>query len=203
MERWDDGAASELFAMNVELDEPLAHRRATLDRIRERHGALRRDDSMPTESHTPLHLAWWMAGRTGRVRVEILLSPEQPPKVQTFAVTSVPEPPAFLRDAAAAIVAALQPTDQPGPVVIDWPRRVTVSATVDVGAIVRSMRATEARFGPVRLGPALAGDGETKATFRLDSPRGRVDLVLELDPAVACISSFALVPARLSAPEPD
>ena len=32
--RWDDDEAAALFAMNVELDEPLARRRATIERIR-------------------------------------------------------------------------------------------------------------------------------------------------------------------------
>lgn len=199
---WDDARAADLFAMNVELDEPIAGRRATLDRIRERHGPLHRDGTEPTESLSAFHLAWWMAGTSGRVRIEILLSPELPPKVQTFSVTSVPESPAVLRAAAEAIVRALEPPAA-GPVAIDWPAGVTVGTSVDLGAVVRSMRATEARFGPVRLGPPVAGDGEVKATFRLDSPRGRVDLALELDPAVGCLSSVALVPARLVPPDLD
>jgi CubicO group peptidase (beta-lactamase class C family) len=204
IERWDDARAAELFAMNVVLDEPVSARRATLDRIRERHGSLRRDDTEPAESQSPFHLAWWMSGaRGGRVRVEVLLSPELPPKVQTFALTSVPEPPARLRDAAEALIAALAGIGATGPVVIDWPAGLTAGTSVDLGAVVRAMRATEARFGPVQLGPPVAGDGETKATFRLESPRGRVELALELDPAADCLSSVALVPARLAPPDFD
>jgi CubicO group peptidase (beta-lactamase class C family) len=193
---WDEARAAELFAMNVELDEPIARRRETLDRIRLRHGSLRRDESEPVESTTPFHLAWWMRGDTGRVRIEILLSPELPPKVQTFSVTSVPEVPARLRSAAEVIVAALEPPES-GPIAIDWPAGLAVGTSVDLGAVVRSMRATEARFGPVRLGSPIAGDGETKATFHLEGPRGRVDLNLELDPAIDCLSSVSLVPAKL------
>jgi CubicO group peptidase (beta-lactamase class C family) len=200
IDSWDDARAAELFAMNVELDEPIAGRRATLDRIRERHGPLRRDESEPSESQSPFHLAWWMTGAHGRVRIEILLSPELAPLVQTFTVTSVPEPPAALRDAATAIVAAIQ-SPVTGPVAIDWPAGLTVGASVDLGAVVRSMRATEARFGPVSLGPPIAGDGEAKVTFRLDSPRGRVELALELDPAAGGLSMIALVPARLVPPD--
>jgi CubicO group peptidase (beta-lactamase class C family) len=201
---WDEDRAAALFSMNVELDEPIAQRRAILKRIRERHGALARDESEPMESQSPFHCVWWMTGaRGGRVRLEILLSPELPPKVQTFAVTSVPEPAAALRDAAERIVAALNPADDPGPITIDWPSALSVGATVDIGLVVRSMRATEARFGPVRLGPPIAGDGETKATFRLDSPRGCVDLVLEHDPAINCLTAVSLVPARLVPPDLD
>jgi CubicO group peptidase (beta-lactamase class C family) len=199
---WDDDRAADLFAMNVELDEPIAERRATLDRIRERHGALRRDESEPVESQTPFHLAWWMTGDGGRVRIEILLSPELPPKVQTFAITSVPEPPPALRNAAERIVAALA-VPETGPITIDWPADLTVLESVDLGAVVRSMRATEARFAEVRLGPSIAGDGERKATFRLDSSRGRADLVLELDPEVNCLSAVSIVPVRLGPPDAD
>jgi hypothetical protein len=202
IERWDDQRAAALFAMNVELDEPIADRRATLERIRARHGALRRDETEPDESQTPFHLAWWMTGNNGRVRLEILLTPELPPKVQTFAVTSVPEPPEDLRRAAGRIVAALA-SPESGPITIDWPAGLKVGTSVDLGAVVRSMRATEARLGEVHLGRPIAGDGETKATFRLDSPRGRADLVLEFDPEVRCLSAVSLVPARLVPPDLD
>ena len=141
-----------------------------------------------------------MRGDTGRVKVEILLSPELPPRVQTFAVTSVPEPCAKLRAAAEAIVAALQPPDA-GPVTVDWPASLAVGSSVDLGAVVRAMRATEARFGPIRLGPAIAGDGEAKATFRLESSRGRVELLLELDPSVDCLSAVSLTTVRIVPPD--
>jgi CubicO group peptidase (beta-lactamase class C family) len=203
IDRWDDARAAELFAMNVELDEPIALRRKTLERIRERHGALRSDPSEQPESLTPFHLAWWLAGDRGRVRVEILLSPELPPKVQTFAVTSVPEPPARLRAAAERIVAAITDDGAAGPVVVDWPPDLTVGTSVDLGAVVRAMRATEATFAPVRLGPPIAGDGETKATFRLESPRGRLELSLQLDLEANCLSSVALIPMRLVPPDID
>lgn len=201
IDRWDDARAAELFAMNVDLDEPIAARRATLERIRARHGALTADDSEPTESQSPYHLIWWMTGaRGGRVRIEILLTPQLPTKVQTFSVTSVPEPPSALQAAAERIVAALASPEH-GPITIDWPADLTVLESVDLGAVVRSMRATEARFVEVRLGPAIAGDGETKVTFRLESPRGRADLVLELDPEQNCLSVVSIVPVRLEPPD--
>jgi hypothetical protein len=200
---WDDELALELFAMNVELDEPVLDRKITIANLRERHGALRRDPSEPDVSRTPFHLQWWLTGeRGGRVRVEILLSPEASPKVQTFNVTSVPEPPTTLRTAAETLVAAMAPPDG-APVAIDWPASLTAGDEVDVGLVVRSMRAAEARYGPLSLGPFVAGDGESKATFRLQSSRGRLDLVLELDPALGCLSTVSLVPARLGPPDLD
>ena len=202
---WDDTRANALFAMNVELDEPIGARRAVLDRIRERHGALRSDPDEPTESQTAFHLAWWMTGERGRVRVEILLSPEVPPRVQSFALTSVPEPPAVLGDAAAAIVAAVNGASggAAGQPSIDWPERLTVDASLDLDVLRRTLAATAARFAPVRLRQPVDGDGEGKATFRLHGDRGHLDLALALDPEAGCVTSIALVPVRRVPPDLD
>ncbi len=154
MERWDDALAAETFAMNVELDEPLESRRAAIEALNGRHGVLRSDESEPAESSTQFHLAWWLAGERGRVRVELLLSPELPPRVQAFNLTSVPEPSEALRRAAELIVAALE-TPETAPVTIDWPADLSVGERVDLGAIVRAKRATEARFAPIRLGSVV------------------------------------------------
>ena len=64
------------------------------------------------------------------------------------------------------------------------------------------MRATEARFAPLTLGQVVEGDGETKATFRLTGPRGRVDLVLTLDLEAGCLGSVALVPVKVGPARP-
>jgi CubicO group peptidase (beta-lactamase class C family) len=202
IEGWDDDLAAATFAMNIELDEPLEARKAAIERLKDRHGPLRRDEDTPDESQTAYHLIWWLRGDRGRVRVELLLSPELPPRVQTLAITSVPEPPNILRAAAERIVAALE-NPESGPVAIDWPRDVVVTRGVDLGQVVRAMRATEARFAPLTLGPSVEGDGEKKATFRLDGPRGKVDLVLTLDVEAACVSSVGLVPVKLAPPALD
>jgi CubicO group peptidase (beta-lactamase class C family) len=202
IEDWDDDLAAATFAMNVELDEPLELRKAAIAKARERHGRLRRDEATPDESQTSYHLVWWLTGDQGRVKVELLLSPELPPRIQTFALTSVPEPPDLLRRAAERIVAALDAPES-GPVTVDWPKDVVVTSGTDIGPVVRSMRATEARFAPLTLGPVVEGDGEKKATFRLDGPRGRVDLVLTLDVEAACVGSVALVPVKLAPPVLD
>jgi CubicO group peptidase (beta-lactamase class C family) len=202
IENWDEDVAAATFAMNVDLDEPMDLRRAAIDRIKERHGRLRRDPETPDESLTSYHLAWWLEGDRGRVRAELLLSPELPPRVQTFSLTSVPEPPALLHRAAERIVGAL---DAPatGPVIIDWPKDLVVTSGVDVGQVVRAMRATEARFAPLTLGQVVEGDGEKKATFRLTGQRGRVDLVLTLDLEAGCLGSVALVPVKVAPPALD
>lgn len=201
---WDDARAASLFEMNVDLDEPLEVRRAAVEAIRARHGALRPDPDLPTASQTPFHHAWWLAGeRGGRVHVEILLSPKVAPLLQALSLTSVAEPSPALRAAAERIVEAIQPPAAGRPVAVDWPADIAVGSSVDLGPVVRSMRAAESRFAPLRLGPAIAGDGEEKATFRLVGERGLLDLSLAIEPADGCLASVALIPVRLVPPELD
>jgi CubicO group peptidase (beta-lactamase class C family) len=199
---WDDERAAGLFAMNVELDEPVASRKAFLDRIRERHGRLHPDPAAPPQSVTAFHQLWWLAGeRGGRVRVEIQLTPEASPKVQTLGITSVPQPAAALDRAAGELVAAINASERTGDA--DWPADLAVGPDVDLAGVRRQMRAAEARFGPVELGPPVDGDGERKATFRLHGTRGHLELALTYDPDNACVGAFALVPVKLVPPDLD
>jgi len=39
------------------------------------------------ESDSPAHARWWVEGPGGRVRLEVRLSPERPPLVQTLTVS--------------------------------------------------------------------------------------------------------------------
>jgi CubicO group peptidase (beta-lactamase class C family) len=186
---WDDALAKRLFAMNVELDEPLAHRREAIDKIRMVHGPLRPDPDLPEESQTRLHLAWWLAGEHGgRVRVEIRLSPESPPRVQTFALTAVPEPSAELRAVADALVGAVNGPD-PG-----LPSRLELGPALNRTALSRAARIAAARFSPLALGPAVAGDGVTSATWRLRSDRGELELAIEHDPGSGLVTALTLAP---------
>src|SRR4029079_6721889 len=50
---------------------------------------------------------WWVAGDRGRVKVEIILSPERPPKVQGLRLTSVPDPSDGLASIAAQLAGRL------------------------------------------------------------------------------------------------
>ena len=197
LRRWDDTAAANLFAMNVELDRPIAERRAAIDKIRETHGSLRPDADAPPESQSPFDVTWWMRGERGRVKVEIQLSPEKEPLVQTLNLTSVPEPTPELKAAAEQIVAALAGSDGGSP---RWPKALALGPDVDRDALDRACRATEARFGTVRLGPPIAGDGVKTATFRLECARGKVDLRLERNPEDGVLTAVGLVPVPFAAP---
>src|SRR6185437_8374096 len=143
------------------------------------HGRLEPDGSEPVVSDTPAHLAWWLRGERGRVRIEILMTPERPPRVQKLAIVSIPEPPARLATVAERIVALLE---HPAPA---WPVDVPLGAEVDRDALDRTLRAAEAVWGPVRLGPAIGGDGRTVARWRLPGPRGTLELELTVAEAAS------------------
>jgi hypothetical protein len=183
----------------VELDEPLSRRRTELARIRSLHGPLSPDPDLPELAETPVHAAWWLRGeRGGRVRVDLRLSPESPPRIQTFGLTSVPEPGSELAAAATAMVAAI---NEPDP---NIPSSLEPAPEVDRAALGRAMRSAGARFSPVGLGPAVAGDGVGSATWRLRSERGELELEVRRDAESGLITTVSLsLAAPVPPPEPD
>ena len=192
--RWDDEAIDRLCAMNVDLDEPIARRRAVFEKLRASHGALVPDPDAPVESFSPFHLAWWMRGERGRVQLEIQLSPEREPRVQTLNVTSVPEPPPELADAATLVRAAL---DDPAPA---WPAAVMLGDTVNPVAVRRALLAASARFAPIERTAVVAGDGVKAASFRFSGARGAFELRMTRDPETGRLSRVVLVPMNLEPP---
>ncbi|HEX9549581.1 MAG TPA: serine hydrolase domain-containing protein [Candidatus Limnocylindrales bacterium] len=184
---WDDEIADRLFAMNVELDEPITFRRAEIDRLRETHGRLSADPALPDESDTPLQIAWWLAGeRGGRVRVEILLSPQGTPLVQRLALKVVQAPSEALAAVATAAVGAVNAVDPALPGDLD------LGPGVDRAALARALRIAAARHAPLELGPAVAGDGTKSATWRLRGERGELDLEVERDPDAGLVTVLKL-----------
>ena len=134
------------------------------------------------------------AGERGRVKVGILLNAERPPRVQALDITSVPAPPPALVSIAARIVDILA---VPGP---PWPPDLVLGDEVDRATLERELRATEALFGPLTLGPVTAGDGERAAAWRLRGERGDVTLALELEPDAGVITAASLVPVSPDPP---
>ena len=100
--RWDDGAAARLFTPNVDLDQPLAERRAELEQLRERHGALARDGEFEPED--ALRGRWRLRGERGHVDLDITMAPTVPPLVQTLGFESVLPPAGLLATLATAAV---------------------------------------------------------------------------------------------------
>jgi hypothetical protein len=143
---------------------------------------------VPEQSQTPLHVAWWLADdHGGRVRVEIRRSPESPPLVQTFGLTSVPAPEEALVGIARAVVAAI---NGPRPAI---PTDLALSPDIDRTALDRIARVVAARFAPLLLGPAVAGDGVRTATWQLRGERGELDLAITMDPDVNLITALTII----------
>jgi hypothetical protein len=185
---WDDDLAGRLLAMNVDLDEPLASRRRELARIVESIGPLEPDDA-PITSLSPAHCSWWLRGPGGRVRVEIRLSPELPPRVQTLAVTAVPEAAAVHRRIA-DLVATRLGRDDPR-----WPDDVPLEPPLSAADLTRLLRVAAAWAGPSLVASVLAGDGQREATFRLDGERADLQLAITADPATGTVAGLTLTPA--------
>lgn len=78
-----------LFSENVELDQGLDRRRSALRLAVADIGGLDADAVPAAEtSEGPAHLVWFLPGRSGRLRVEIRMTPEATPRVQTLLITA-------------------------------------------------------------------------------------------------------------------
>jgi CubicO group peptidase (beta-lactamase class C family) len=186
---WDDDLAARLLASNVDDDLPLAERRTAIADTAARLGPLEPDDRAGIDTLSPAHCAWWLRGPGGRVRVEIRLSPQLPPLVQTLTVVAVPTPPDLLRRAAAWIADALG-RPEPG-----WPGPLAVGALLDAGHVDRQLRVAAAWAGRCTVDDVLVSDGHREATFRLLGERTRLQLTLVCDPTAEVLTAVTLVPA--------
>ena len=173
---WDDDLAARLFAGNVELDEPLPARRRRIAAIRELLGALTPDPGVPVEHASPAQRLWWLRGPGGRLRVEIRLTPEQPPRVQTLTLTPVPHPSPTLRRAVAMLRRSMNSA------LPRVPDLLPLSPEVDRAALVRLLQAGAAWAGAVQEAEVLAGDGFAETSVRLAGTRR--DLVVGVRLAV-------------------
>jgi CubicO group peptidase (beta-lactamase class C family) len=191
LDAWHDDLASRLFAFNVDMDEPLERRRAELERTRERFGPFTRDDATHAESDAPVHLIWWMQGeRGGRVRLEIQLTPERSPRVQSLDLREVPATPPELR-ALAERVATLLSGDPTA-----WPDDLRPADADEAAGETadRSLRAAAAIFGPVSVGEPTQGDGRTTSAFPLRGDRGALTVKITIDPDARSVTELSLRP---------
>ena len=192
--RWDDAVADEAFAMNLDLDEPRNLRRAAVEQVAADLGPFLRDEDRATVSWSSAHLRWWLRGERGWVELEILVTPEAEPRLQTFRVTLVGDPSPALVAAAERLLAAAA---EPAPA---WPSDLARRDALDLEAVERALRAGSARFGAMRLGLPTAGDGRATTTWDLVTDRGRATLKLALDPDSGAVTEAALQAARRMPP---
>ena len=88
---WDDDLLDAHAAMNLDLDQPRDERRAEWAERRDALGAATRVvDSV--ESRSPAHARWQVAGTGGTAWLEVLLSPERSPRIQSLSLSVVTPP---------------------------------------------------------------------------------------------------------------
>jgi hypothetical protein len=193
---WDDAVADEAFAVNMDLDEPREARRAAVAAVAGMLGPFERDDARPAVSCTAAHCRWWLRGEGGWAELEVLVTPEPVPRMQTFRVTAVGRPSDDLVAVAERLLAAA------GSGTPDWPEWLAAAGTLDTVAIERALRAGSARFGRMALGLPVAGDGRATTTWELVTERGgRATLRLALDPAGGAVTAAEILAAARRPPD--
>lgn len=80
---WDDAALDALAAMNLDLDQPRAERRQAWQALAA--GGVRRDLESVT-SRSPAHARWTVTTEAGPRVLEVLLTGELPPRIQSMSV---------------------------------------------------------------------------------------------------------------------
>jgi CubicO group peptidase (beta-lactamase class C family) len=188
--RWDDVVADEAFAINMDLDEPRDLRRAAVEKVAADLGPFRRGGEHADVSWSSAHLRWWLRGERGRVELDLLVTPEASPRIQTLKVTAVGDPSDALVAAAERVLAAAA---EPAPA---WPPDLAHVEALDRKAVERAMRAVAARFGTMNLGRPVAGDGIAGATWELVTDRGRATLKVALEPGSGAVTEAALEAAK-------
>ncbi len=80
--RWDDDALDEIAAMNLDLDQPRHERRAQWSDLTALGPFVRGS----LTSTSPAHVCWTMTGAQGELRIDVLMSPEYPPRLQALRI---------------------------------------------------------------------------------------------------------------------
>ena len=193
LETWDDAAADALFAMNMDLDLPRDLRRSALEAdVGAVRGPLRSDPGRPATSATPAERTWWRRGVRGWLRLQVRMTPEPTPRLQSLAAEAVLEPSWALTEAAQVVLSGPWPA---------LPRGVAVTQGFDRDACSRGVLAGRERFGAMRLGLPVAGDGASTATWALETERGGEALLrVVLDDAGRRIEAAAITVAGRAAP---
>jgi CubicO group peptidase (beta-lactamase class C family) len=173
---WDDAAADRIFTPNVAQDEPYQSRREkaalTWQRLGHPGGAAR-----PPESDSPAHLRWWLHGERGDAAVEIRLTPENPPRVESLTLAVPPAWDGPLWQRTQQLISLLN-ANAP-----DWPADLPVAGLLDTAVLVRQLRTAAAWAGQCRAGALRSGDGRTSVTVELAGEHTRLSLAVQLDQA--------------------
>jgi hypothetical protein len=108
--------------------------------------------------------------------VQIQLTPERPPRVQSLELAVPPAAGSPLRATLGALVAWLNGPDA------GWPPSVPVADTVDAALLARRLRTAAVWAGRCRVGAWKAGDGAASAEVELVGEHATLTLALAMDP---------------------
>lgn len=172
---WNDAAAEGVFTENVALDEPFADRRTSVETIGERIGKFSVDEGRPAEFDSPAHCRWWLRGEHGAVAVEITLTPEREPRVQSLTLAIPPATDSPLAGVVAALVSIVNGGDSG--VLACLPS----AGSLDKGLLIRQLRLAGAWSGRIVADACRAGDGVTSTTVQLDGEHARLTLSVVVD----------------------
>jgi CubicO group peptidase (beta-lactamase class C family) len=142
-------------------------------------GAPDRVAPRPPEFDSPAQCRWWLRGERGETQVEIQLTPENPPRVQSLALTVPPAADSPLWRQTQALIDLLNASLTDG--VRPWPAELPVSGLVDTGLLLRQLRMASAWAGPCRPGAFCGGNGQTSTVVQLDGEYAGLTLAVELD----------------------
>jgi CubicO group peptidase (beta-lactamase class C family) len=185
---WDDAEAERLFSANVAQDAPFAERQRRIAVIRERIGPFRDDAERPPEFDTPAHCRWWLAGERGTVQVQIQLTPERPPRVQSLTLAVPPAAGSPLHQTLDAVLDWMNGTER------GWPATIGVVATVDTALLARRLRMAAVWAGACRVAAFRAGDGSASAAVELACEHGTLVLALVIDPGTGLLHLADVAP---------
>jgi serine-type D-Ala-D-Ala carboxypeptidase/endopeptidase len=178
---WDDAEADRVFTPNVAQDGPYQDRRHAIEQIRERIGGFGDDPDRPAEYDSPARCRWWLTGDRGSAQVQIMLSPEKPPRVQWLSLDVSPAPGSTLADALTSVIGWLN-GGQPAP----------ASEGFDAALATRRVRSAAAWAGTCRPGPFRAGDGTSTVTVDLTGEHTSLSLTIAIDPATGLLRQLGI-----------
>ncbi len=185
---WDDAVAERLFSPNVAQDAPFAERQRRIAVVRERIGPFGDDEARAPQFDTPAHCRWWLAGEYGTVQVQIQLTPERSPRVQSLTLAVPPAAGSPLHQALDALLGWMNGTER------DWPEAIGVAATVEAALLARRLRMAAVWAGTCRVAAFRAGDGSASAAVELAGEHGTLVLALVIDPGTGVLQLADVAP---------
>ena len=146
----------------------------------------------PAEFDSPAHCRWWLRGEHGETQVEIQLTPENPPRVQSLTLTVPPAAGSPLWRQTQALIDLLNAslTDGGRP----WPAELPVSGVIDTALLLRQLRMASAWAGSCRPGTFCGGNGQTSTVVQLDGEYAVLTLAVELDPGQQLLRRAEITP---------